>query len=192
MAAANSPKSFTHALRSLVQLFVCTIATGAPAGVVTTSMSRCTCRSGASSTCIENADVPTLMLPVRLRTAFVLTMPVPASPSGGARSAPGASWPLRSRRRAPSAVRWPAHAPARSTRGRISRSRHGCASTRGSASNFAASAASYVPLASSTGNIPDASPMPSTRSPESRQCTYPASVVRKSISLTDASPFRMA
>ena len=42
------------------------------------------------------------------------------------------------------------------------------------------------------GSMPEASPMPSTRSPVSCQWTYPASVVRKSMEGTWASPFRMA
>ena len=66
------------------------------------------------------ADVPTEMLPVRLRTAFVETMPVPASPSGGAMSAPGCSLPVGSSSHAPSFVSWPPEWPARSGCGRIS------------------------------------------------------------------------
>ena len=48
--------------------------------------------------------VPTLTLPQRGAIAFVATMPVPASPSGGHSGAPSSSPPVGSRSLAPSAV----------------------------------------------------------------------------------------
>jgi hypothetical protein len=44
---------------------------------------------GLSRTTIAKIDVPAEQFPVRAATEFVATMPVPASPSGGAITAPG-------------------------------------------------------------------------------------------------------
>ena len=57
--------------------------------------------SGASSTTIAKALVPAETLPVRGAMAWVATMPVPASPSGGAAIAPGRRAPEGSSRAAP-------------------------------------------------------------------------------------------
>ncbi|MPN06877.1 hypothetical protein SDC9_154134 [bioreactor metagenome] len=104
---------------SLVPLLQCTIATGSPAGVVTRSISRYTRESSRSRTIMPNTLVPTLTLPVRGKTLFVATMPVPASPSGGQSGMPASSAPLGSSSSAPSRVREPARSPATATRGRI-------------------------------------------------------------------------
>ena len=61
--------------------------------------------------------VPALTLPVRGATAFVATIPVPASPSGGQNGMPGRSAPLGSSRAAPSVVNSPAGRPATRTSG---------------------------------------------------------------------------
>ena len=60
------------------------------------------------------------MLPVLLRTLFVPTIPVPASPSGGAIKLPPSSLPLASSNLAPSSVKEPAFSPALKTVGKIS------------------------------------------------------------------------
>ena len=73
--------------------------------------------SGRSSTTIAKMLVPALTLPVRGATAFVATMPVPASPSGGQSGMPGRSAPDGSSSAAPSAVSSPAGCPATSTSG---------------------------------------------------------------------------
>ncbi len=118
MAAANSAKTLAQVPSSLAPLLQWTIATRSPAGVVTMSSSSCTAVSGLSSTTIAKIDVPALMLPVRGATAFVATMPVPASPSGGQTGMPGCSVPVGSSRAAPSAVSVPASSPATSTLGK--------------------------------------------------------------------------
>lgn len=66
-------------------------------------------------------EVPAETLPVPAATAFVATMPVPASPSGGAITAPGWSVPVGSSHFAPRSVRTPAFPPAPSTFGSFSR-----------------------------------------------------------------------
>ena len=63
-----------------MQLLAWAMATGAPDGVATRSISS---MSGASSTIMAKAEVPAETLPVRGRTESVATMPVPASPIGG-------------------------------------------------------------------------------------------------------------
>ena len=118
--SAASPSSATHAFRSEVQVLQCTIATGAPVGVATRSISGYTRLSGCSSTAIANTDVPALTLPVRGATELVAVMPVPASPSGGQSGMPALSVPVGSSRRAPASVSRPASWPATSTRGRMS------------------------------------------------------------------------
>ncbi len=111
---SNSP---TQAASSLAPLLQCTIATGSPAGVVTTSSSSCTLASGRSSTTIAKMLVPALTLPVRGATEHVATMPVPASPSGGHSGMPGCSAPDGSSSARPPRVRRPASRPATSTSG---------------------------------------------------------------------------
>jgi hypothetical protein len=115
--------------------------------------------------------VPALTFPVRGAMLFVATIPVPASPSGGHIGTPDRSVPLGSRRRAPSSVSRPAAAPAVATAGRMSSSRQGCSPTRGSSWNRSVIALSNCPVARSIGNMPLASPTPSTFSPDSFQCT---------------------
>ena len=69
--------------------------------------------------------VPALTFPVRGATALVATMPVPASPSGGQKMAPGCNAVLGSRRAAPSAVSAPAGCPATSDLGQqVAQRRH--------------------------------------------------------------------
>ncbi len=80
---------FTQALRSLVQLLQCTMATGRPSGVVTMSITSYGLESSFSITIMEKDDVPADTLPVRTLTALVATIPVPASPSGGQNGTPG-------------------------------------------------------------------------------------------------------
>ena len=169
-----------------MQLLQWTIATGRPDGVVTMSISGYAPERGFSSTTIANTLVPAETLPVRAATAFVATMPVPASPSGGAMSAPGLRTPVGSMRRAPSSVSRPAAAPAGRTSGSSA-----ARSAPDAARYFSRRAASHPPEAS-TGNIPDASPTPSAFTPESRQWTHPASVVRCATAGTCASPSRRA
>ena len=103
----------------------CTIATALPVGVVTMSTSGYQPFSGRSRTAIAKTDVPAETLPVRAATLFVATMPVPASPSGGASGIPAFSAPVGSRMRAPSSVSAPASAPAGRTSGSRSSSFHG-------------------------------------------------------------------
>ena len=106
-------------------MFTWTMATGRPSGVVTMSISGYTWERGFSSTAMANTEVPADTLPVRARTELVAAMPVPASPSGGHRGAPGSRIPEGSKSRVPSEVRLPASAPAGSTWGRMSRSFQG-------------------------------------------------------------------
>ena len=87
-------------------------------------------------------EVPAETLPVRTRTEFVATMPVPASPSGGASTMPGCRVPLGSSSLAPSAVSSPAGVPATSGSGSRFSSFHGWAATSGSASNCSMNAVS--------------------------------------------------
>ena len=101
------------------------MATGLPVGVVTISISGYTFERAFSSTIMAKTLVPADTLPVRTATALVAAMPVPASPSGGARGMPASRAPVGSSSPAPSAVRAPASAPAGSTAGRMSRSFQG-------------------------------------------------------------------
>ena len=66
--------------------------------------------------------VPAERLPVLGATAFVATMPVPASPSGGQNGIPAFKFPDSSSRAAPDSVNFPADSPATKTFGKISRS----------------------------------------------------------------------
>ena len=143
----------------------CTMATGLPSGVVTMSISSCTRDSGFSVTTMEKMEVPADMLPVRTFTLLVATMPVPASPSGGHMGTPGCSLPLGSRSFAPSAVRTPAFTPAGSTLGRMSFSFHPYFLSATSSSNREIIRSSKSQIPESMGNMPEASPTPSTRSP---------------------------
>ena len=86
----------------------CAMATGSPAGVVTISISLYGLESAFSRTIMANTEVPAETFPVRWRTLFVATIPVPASPSGGHIGIPAFSFPLTSRSFAPSSVRTPA------------------------------------------------------------------------------------
>ena len=171
MSSANDLNSPAHALMSDVQLLQCTIATGLPVGVVTMSISVCTLESAFSSTIIAKTDVPAEILPVRTRTLFVAVMPVPASPSGGHSGAPGFKVPVGSSKSAPASVSSPASSPARRICGRMSRSRHGRLCSLCRISNVSIMPESYTLCSLSMGNMPEASPMPSTFSPVSFQCT---------------------
>ena len=91
-----------------MQLLAWAMATGAPDGVATRSISSMRLRSGASSTIMAKAEVSAETLPVRGRTELVATMPVPASPSGGHSGMPGRRAPVGSSRAAPAAVSVPA------------------------------------------------------------------------------------
>ena len=115
--------------------------------------------------------MPAETLPVRTRTLFVAAMPVPASPSGGQSGAPGSSVPVGSSSFAPSAVSVPASSPAVRTAGKIAPSFHGKPLSACSASNFSIISASNAFVSLSIGNMPEASPMPSTFSPVSFQWT---------------------
>ena len=115
--------------------------------------------------------VPALTLPVRGATLFVATMPVPASPSGGQNGMPGCSVPVGSSRFAPSTVSIPASSPAGKTVGNSLTRSTGQPCLSASALNFASIAASYPPVVLSIGNMPLASPSPSTLRPVSCQCT---------------------
>ena len=66
-----------------MQLLAWAMATGAPDGVATRSISSMRLRNGASSTIMAKAEVPAETLPVRGRTESVATMPVLAAPIGG-------------------------------------------------------------------------------------------------------------
>ena len=168
---ANSRKRPTHALRSEVQLLQWTMATGRPAGVVTRSISGCTLLRPCSNTTMAKMLVPADTFPVRARTLLVAAMPVPASPSGGHRGMPLSRVPLGSKRAAPASVRLPASSPAVSTWGRMSASFQGRCSPAVSSSKRWILVRSKSRLWVSTGNMPAASPMPSTFRPVSIQCT---------------------
>ena len=73
---------------------------------------------GFSSTTIEKMEVPAETLPVPGATALVATIPVPASPSGGANEIPTGSIPPSSF--APDSVKLPAFSPATNTDGKTS------------------------------------------------------------------------
>ena len=121
-------------------------------------------------------------LPVRGATLFVAAMPVPASPSGGQNGTPGCKTPVGSSSCAPSGgqrarVLTGGAAPV----GSSSRKVHGIAPPcRHLRRRCPACRRRTSPVALSMGNMPLASPTPSTLRPVSCQCTYPASVVRKS------------
>lgn len=108
-------------------------------------------------------EVPADTLPVRGATALVATIPVPASPSGGAKGRPTGSRPFIQAE--PSAVSRPASCPASRTRGSTSRMFQGW--SRVSCSNFFSISSFQLPVALSMGNIPEASPTPTTFSPVS-------------------------
>jgi hypothetical protein len=152
-------------------LFAWAIATGLPSGVTTMSISSWTRARLFSSTIIANTDVPAETFPERGRTAFVATMPVPASPSGGHRGMPAESAPEGSSSFAPAAVSFPAGWPAGRTAGRMSRSFQPSARGATRASNVAIRAASQSPLRGSMGNMPEASPTPIVCWPVSFQWT---------------------
>ena len=147
------------------------MATGAPDGVVTMSISVCTRESARSSTIIAKIEVPAETLPVRTPTLLVAAMPVPASPSGGQSGMPASSSPETSSRRAPASVRTPASSPAQSTWGRMSPSFQVKPRGINLSSSSSTMRASKSSASLSIGNIPEASPMPSTRLPVSIQCT---------------------
>ena len=109
--------------------------------------------------------MPAETLPVLAATELVATIPVPASPSGGQSGIPAESFPDASRSFAPASVRVPALAPAETTLGRRFSNFHGIPFLATTSSNLAIIPLSNCPLAISIGNIPDASPTPSTFSP---------------------------
>ncbi len=169
-ASANRANIAPQAPISFAPLLQCTIATGSPAGVATTSISICTCSSGRSSTTIAKILVPALTFPVRGLTAPVATIPVPASPSGGHSGMPDSRRPLGSRSAAPARVRAPAARPAGSTSG--STPLTGLPSAPpASESNFPSFSMSKASPLTARENMPEASPTPSTRLPVSFQCT---------------------
>ena len=100
---ATWPNSAIQASRSDEPLLEWAMATGLPSGVTTMSISSWTRDRLCSSTIIANTEVPAETFPERGRTAFVATMPVPASPSGGHSGMPGTSVPEGSSSFAPSA-----------------------------------------------------------------------------------------
>ena len=110
------------------------------------SISGYTLDSGFSSTTMENTEVPADTLPVRSRTELVAAMPVPASPSGGHRGAPGSSVPVGSSSRAPSSVKPPASSPAESTWGKMSSSFQDSPFYAARASNFWAISRAKTPV----------------------------------------------
>ena len=69
---------------------------------------------------MANTEVPAETFPVRFLTAFVATIPVPASPSGGQNGIPLFSLPEGSKSFAPASVSLPALSPATKIRGMIS------------------------------------------------------------------------
>ena len=146
----------------------CTIATASPDGVVTISICLWSFASGFSRTTIANTDVPAETLPVLGATLFVATIPVPASPSGGQNGIPALRFPDISRSFAPLSVSVPALIPAVSTSGSNDKTGLSKPWERAILSNFSDISELYVSVAESTGNIPDASPIPSTRLPVSR------------------------
>ena len=170
-------KSFTQASRSEVQVLQWTMATGSPAGVATRSISRCTWDRGFSSTTMAKMEVPADTFPVLGETLLVAAMPVPASPSGGQKGTPGRKAPVGSRSLAPSSVSSPAGSPASRTWGSTCSSFQGRRSRSSRPSNWESIFEQNRP-GSSTGNMPAASPTPSTFCPVSFQWTYPARVVR--------------
>ena len=180
------------------------MATGEPSGVVTISISLWSAVSGCFKTTIENMEVPADTLPVPCLTLFVAVMPVPASPSGGQSIHPGFRIPEGSRSRAPSLVRYPESSPATRISGRsclifqlISEVVPDVGLFWLSVllmrwSNVSSICLSYESVSESTGNMPDASPMPSTFLPVSFQCINPASVVIYAIRFTCSSLFNTA
>src|SRR5699024_10851100 len=100
------------------------MATGEPSGVVTISMFSLTCDNSFSKTTMANAEVPADTFAVRFLTEFVDTIPVPASPSGAAATAPLFKAPDGSSNFAPSSVKRPASSPASLIVGKISRNCH--------------------------------------------------------------------
>mgnify|MGYP006924226557 CR=1 FL=1 len=91
---------------------------------------------------MANTDVPADTFPVRTATELVATIPVPASPSGGASNIPLSRLPLTSSLLAPSSVSVPAFSPAVSTFGRMSLISHGYSFTLSNAANLSSIAAS--------------------------------------------------
>ena len=166
-SSITSRKSEVQALISEVKLFACTIATVFPLGVATISIDSLGFESGFSSTTIANALVPAETLPVFTLTAFVATIPVPASPSGGHILAPDFKVPVGSSKRAPASVSVPASSPAISGAGSKSSSFLSTPCDLRSELNISSLPLSYS--FSIVGNIPAASPMPSTLLPLSCQ-----------------------
>ena len=152
----------TQALRSVVQLLQCVIATGEPSGVVIMSITSLGRFKSFSRTIIEKEEVPAETFPVLGLTAFVATIPVPASPSGGQRVIPAFRCPLGSSFRAPSSVSAPAFSPAFRTSGRIPRSFQGYPFGATKLSNAAIRFSSKSHVSGSMGIIPEASPTPRT------------------------------
>ena len=151
-----------------MQLLAWAMATGAPDGVATRSISSMRLRSGASSTIMAKAEVPAETLPVRGRTESVATIPVPVSPSGGRSGMPGRRAPVGSSGAAPDSVRCPASCPATATAGRMSARDQGAATA---SSKAAIMSASKERPSAPMGKTPEASPTPSTCRPVRRQWT---------------------
>ena len=144
---------------SVVQLLQWTMATLLPLGVVTISISLWT-ESFLSVTTMAKSLVPALTFPVSTLMEFVATMPVPASPSGGAIGIPASRSPSLSRILAPVVVRNPAFFPATSTLGKRENM-----SKPVSWKKSSAMAASKSFVCMSIGNMPEASSIPMTFSP---------------------------
>ena len=167
---SSSAKSLTQASRSEVQVLQWTMAAGRPAGVATMSISGWTWDRGCSSTTMAKMEVPADTLPVRADTLLVAVMPVPASPSGGQRGIPACRVPVGSRSFAPSGVSSPAGSPATRISGRMSSKRQGIFRCCKISSNWPTMRGWNRPV-SSRGNMPAASPTPSTFLPVSFQWT---------------------
>ena len=88
ICSRNSLKMETQAFKSDVQLLQCAIATGAPSGVVTMSISVWRFFIFSFITTMAKTDVPADTFPVVTSQLFVATIPVPASPSGGQTGTP--------------------------------------------------------------------------------------------------------
>src|SRR5699024_20922 len=181
MTFNTSPNKFIQSLISEVQLFVWIIATSLPSGVVTTSISGYIPFNASDNTTIAKALVPADMLPVFCATVLVATIPVPASPSGGAMILPASRLPAGSSSVAPSSVRRPPLSPANFISGKSFST--DCSNPLALNSSLALVNKSvlYALLFTSIGNMPEASPIPNTFSPVKYQCTYPANVVKYSI-----------
>ena len=170
-ASANWPNRPTQAFRSEVKLFAWLMPAKSPAGVVTRSTSGCRALSLPSSTTVAKMEVPADTLPVRLRTELVAIMPVPASPSGGASVMPRLQGAGRVEQLGALLGEFAGRGAGHERLGQQVLELHGWAATSGSSLNWRMNSASQVRVVGSIGNMPEASPTPSTFLPVSFQCT---------------------